>query len=408
MIQQKKRSWIPLVILLVMVLSITFFVLYGFFGKGKSFSNPGEGCIAMQDRGSYEDTINIAFISENYNDFSKFEFDSKKMMNSLLNTIPYNEFPERFNFFRVESIEDLGCVYDEDSVVCEPSKIKKIAAKCPFDYAIVLVEVNGIEKFFKHLRSSAFRGTASLNSADDPLVFAHEFAHLFAGLLDEYITGGSILFEGVNCDKNNDCPKFSDFKDSECYLGCVDESHFRSIYVGIMKNYWKSNRYGSFNEYIIRNVILDNTLSTDQIGSSPIQKSMPLEKGEEILLISYGCIGEDCEILEVESSFGYVSKSSKKGIGFYSEDYSIKVDSVLGNTLIVEGVKDESGEMIGEYSSPKKIIDVVAIPYSDDTKIEIKNSSGSVLDNYRFIDRSEERKYLVSFNEIVLNILSVI
>lgn len=419
MIQQRKRSWIPLTIFLVVIIFVLYFSLYGLFGRVRSPSSIDSGCVVMKDRGNYEDTIDIVFLPENYDDNSKFVSDTKRMMDSFLDTMPYNEFPERFNFFRIESLKELGCDYTDDTVVCDPSYIKKASMECPFDYPIVLVDVGGIENFFKGLRSSAWRGTASLNTADSPLVFSHEFGHIFAGLLDEYTwEEGVILIEGPNCDKDyEECPKFEIVQGSECHLGCVDNEHSRSVDIGIMRNYWKSSRYGLYNEYIIRNIVLDNTLSSDQVGFSPIQKSMPLEASEEVLLVEYECDNDlkNCEILEVESGMGYVTKIIKRDnvenkITVSSKDYSIELSSVLENTLIIEGPKDESGEMWGEYVYKKIITDIVAVPYSDETTVRIADSNKEILDEYHFIDKEKtlDRKYTTSLSEIVISVFDVI
>jgi len=418
MIQQRRRSWIPLTIFLVIIMFVLYFSLSGLFGRVRSPSGVDTGCVVMRDRGSYEDTINIVFIPENYDDTSKFISDTKRMMNSFLDTIPYNEFPERFNFFRIESFKELGCDYTDDAIVCNPSDIKKAAMECPSDYSIVLVDIGGVENFFKGLRSSAWKGTASLNTADSPLVFSHEFAHIFAGLLDEYTwEGAKILIEGPNCDKDyEECSKFKIVQGSECHVGCVDEGHSRSVDIGIMRNYWKSDRYGLYNEHIIRNVVLDNTLGGDQIGFSSIQKSMPIGEAEKVLLINYECDNDlkNCEILEIKSEVGYLTKSIKTSgsdkIFIINEDYSIGLDFVLGNTLIIEGVKDETGEMVGEYIYPDKVKDIVIIPYTGETTVKITDSNKEIMDEYHFIDKEKtlDRKYITSLSEFVVEVLKVV
>lgn len=419
MIEQRKRSWIPFTIFLVVIIFVLYFSLYGIFGRVRSPSSIDSGCVVMKDRGNYENTVNIVFIPENYDDTSKFISDTKRMMDSFLDTIPYSEFPERFNFFRIESLKNLGCDYTDDAVVCNPSDIKKAAMECPFDYPIVLVDIGGVENFFKGTRSSAWKGTASLNTADSPLVFPHEFAHIFAGLLDEYTwEGGVILIEGPNCDKDyEECPKFKIVQGSECHVGCVNNKHSRSVDIGIMRNYWKSSRYGLYNEHIIRNIILDNTLSSDQVGFSPLQKSMPFEETEKVLLVEYECDNnfENCEILEVESRIGYVTKTIKRDnvenkITISSKDYSIELSSLLENTLIIEGPKDDSGEMWGEYISLDKVKDIVIIPYSGETTVKIADSNKEILDEYHFIDKEKtlDRKYTTSLSEIVISVFDVV
>ncbi|MCD4759368.1 M64 family metallopeptidase [archaeon] len=279
--ERSRRSWIPFIVLVVLVLGAFGYI---FFGNGLINSNnvrqpvqPSPGCIVMYEGGAPEDSIDIVFLPDNYDDVSKFREKTEELVESFLQTIPYNNYKDRFNFFRVEEFGlNLDCDYNYggDAIVCNPSAMKLAATRCPSDYPIVVVDTSGIQKFYELLRSSSWMGTASLNSADDPLVFAHEFAHSAFDFADEYVFGGDIKWDAPNCDSSwRVCPKFKVVEGSECVRGCVNEEHSRSVETGIMRDYWKSNRYGLYNEYCIEKDILE---FTNGPKSNEIRKSMPL------------------------------------------------------------------------------------------------------------------------------------
>ena len=197
------KSWFPFVILIIILIgTIGFFIFNGNESNVRQASSPPKpGCVAMQDNGDYANSVDIVFLPDNYVDVDKFRETTDKLVISFLETVPYNEYSERFNFFRVENLNlALNCDYDYggDAIVCDPSSAKSAAISCPHDYVIVAVDVDGLQKLFELLRSSAWMGTASLNTDDDPLVFTHEFAHLFADFADEYEFGGEVSWKAPN------------------------------------------------------------------------------------------------------------------------------------------------------------------------------------------------------------------
>ncbi len=412
------KKWFPLVVLLILILSLVVYLFVFKFGADEErfASEPIVGCVVMSDRGHYEDSVDIVFLSENYDDMSKFILDTNEFKESMMNVDPYSAYSKRFNFFRLESFENLGCKYDgeyEGAVVCDPTTVKKAASGCPADYYIVLVDVNGVKNFFDHLRSSAWRGVASLNTADDALVFSHEFAHLFAGLHDEYTwEGGKISGDSPNCDKEfNSCPKFGIVKDSGCFVGCVNNEHSRSVDVGIMRDYWKSDSYGAFNEYLIEKVILKNSLSNSEIGT--ISKSPKLIPAEETLLVEYECESSNCRISSVSESEGYVQRYIDTLSGehimslelsngdSYNFDYS--------NILYIEG-PDLDGRMVADHRKVGKVRDFLVVKSpKGDTKIEIKNAEGIVLDTYDYVYSSDNsQSYSSAFGSKFVDVQEVV
>ena len=311
----------------------------------------------------------------------------------------------------------MGCKYDgeyEGAVVCDPTTVKKAASGCPADYYIVLVDVNGVTNFFDHLRSSAWRGVASLNTADDPLVFPHEFAHLFADLYDEYTwEGGKITGDSRNCDPEFDaCPSFDVVEGSECHAGCVNYEHARSIGTGIMRDYWKSSSYGVFNEYLIEQVIFDNTLSNKQIGTVSLSpKGNPVQEKEEVLVVEYECAGKDCEISSVSEGNGYVQKYLDSGsenvfsLGL-SNGASYKFDGL--DLLYIEG-HNLDGEMEADHRVVSRVNDFVVLEKPEqDVRIDLRDPSGKILDSHNYVFTSDGDSYVPRLNSKIVDIDEVV
>lgn len=343
--ESSKGSWIPFVVLIILLMGGLAYVLFGslLFGPNvRQPVQPSPGCVAVGDVGYSSDRIDVVFLPDNYADIEKFREATSEMVDVFLQTKPYDESVQKFNFFRVEDLDlTLNCnyKYGGDAIVCDPSSIKKASVICPHDYPAVIVDVKGVQKFYELLRSSSWMGTMSLNSDDDPLVFAHEFAHAFANFADEYEYGGRITWDAPNCDPSwRDCPKFKVVEDSECIQGCVNNEHSRSIKTGIMRDYWRSKVYGSYNEYILSNLIVDVT-GVDSI--EVIQKSMPIYQVEVRFL------NGAWEIIDIVESEGYPDDVN---LGDTSSNYISLLDgegvmlsslSLPITTLFVDGLDAE-------------------------------------------------------------------
>ena len=238
----KKIKWIPFAIFILIIVVSLGFLFFTPDENVRFTSEPTTGCIVMQDRGDYSNSINVVFLGTEYSDVDNFREDTYKFMESFLGVVPHDKYKDRFNFFRIEDFGEYGCEYD-DAVVCNPKLVQREAIKCPGqDMNVVLVSRDKVNNFFKHLRSSAWLSMISLNSVDDPLVLAHEGAHILYDFADEYEYGGKITWDAPNCDSDLACPKFSVVEGSECHVGCVNSENSRPAFYDIMSNYWKSDK----------------------------------------------------------------------------------------------------------------------------------------------------------------------
>ncbi|MBS3172239.1 hypothetical protein J4438_01495 [Candidatus Woesearchaeota archaeon] len=244
---------------------------------------------------------------------------------------------------------------------------------CPHDYVIVAVDSEGIQNLFDLLRSSAWMGIASLNTADDPLVFSHEFAHLFANFADEYEYGGKISWDAPNCDSSwETCPKFNVVGDSECVQGCVNNENSRSINVGIMRDYWKSKVYGSYNEHILTAFILKNTKAS---SNDQIAKSMPIN----IVQLNY--IDNNWQILNVEESVGYPDGFNQGAVSTFkvvveNENYENIFELDLPLPVLYLDGHDSENNPYYDAVLTDGVIYTVSVPKTDkESRIVVKNNN---------------------------------
>ena len=198
--------------------------------------------------------VNIVFLPYGYTDEKKFLNDANSYVSGELgfkNVEPYKSKFENINFYSVINT-NVKCDVIDNTIICDELSARSAATNCPNDYIIVLYDRDAIKDFIAPIRSSAYLNIASLNTADHPLVFPHEFAHICCGLADEYVEEGIDMdierFE--NCDLK-DCPRWNYFNGTGCYEGCGEISFYRSIETGIMRNYLVSREFGKWDEYLI-------------------------------------------------------------------------------------------------------------------------------------------------------------
>ena len=376
------KGWIPFIVLIVILGGVLGFVFFGEdFGSKDNFRKPiqpSAGCVVMYESGDTNDKIDIVFLPDNYEDIYAFRQETEELMESFFNTIPYDTNKDKFNFFRIEEFGlDLNCNYryGGDAIVCNPVSIKRAANICPYDYPIVVVNSEGLQKFYELLRSSSWMGTSSLNSADDPLVFPHEFAHAAWDFADEYVYGGTINWDAPNCDSEwKTCPKFSAVQEAECVNGCVNNLHSRSIETGIMRDFWKSDRYGAYNEHVILRGISENTNAAE--GDAPLQSPIPIYSAKLI----FDDKGE-VEIVEVIEMEGFpdgknTGFDTSKSISVVGEDGESLYEVGLPSSRLYLDGRDEDGNPIQEVEEKMGAEYVVNLPRTEkDEEIVVKERS---------------------------------
>ena len=162
--------------------------------------------IKFRNSGDPYQKVDVAFIAEGYTEeeMSKFLLDAQRITDNFLNTSPYSDFRNRFNFYAIlsPSVEsgvdipgkniysntDINSSFytfgmDRYMTSFDTRSIYNIAANVPYDAIVVLVnsKIYGGGGFFNHYAE------VTVDNPWSKVVLAHEFGHSFAGLADEYV-----------------------------------------------------------------------------------------------------------------------------------------------------------------------------------------------------------------------------
>jgi len=220
------KKYIFFVIVLVI---LVFYFGKSFYSKNYFKKEMGNCSVIVKNEGNKK--IDIVFLSDNVG-----KEDIKKEIDFFLDSYPYSENKNKFNFFYAG---ETSCKVINDFVFCYSKDALKKAAHCPNDYIVVLSDQTPA------VRSSAYLNFISLNVNHPKNVFLHEFGHVFSNLADEYVY--SIIPKGSeNCKKK--CEEFNNL--GGCFKGCSEDGYFRSMENSVMRTS-KSKEYGEFNNLII-------------------------------------------------------------------------------------------------------------------------------------------------------------
>lgn len=230
---RKKWLWV-IAGVLAMTLLATLTIIY--FSKTNFQNSPQEECKTLKY--SSEGRVNILFFAE--------KKQAEEYSNFLLDIYPFNQSRDNFNIYYIDTYNPTCELYKGISILCHSKELIKKSSSCPSDYIIVLKD----EK--RQIRSSSYMNVLSLNLAHPLSVFAHEFAHSFASLADEY-TPAKLPRGQENC--KDDC---TEFEGMGCFGGCSKDNFFRSFENGLMRTL-SSKDYGPF----------DSLLISEKLGISP-------------------------------------------------------------------------------------------------------------------------------------------
>ncbi|MBU2523508.1 MAG: M64 family metallopeptidase [Nanoarchaeota archaeon] len=199
------------------------------------FSIFNNQCIPLIYNGDSDNKLDVAILPSGYTDFSKFKSDALRFIdasgskNGLLSFEPFKSNRENFNFYIVNSTEDLECNKNcqgiPSLVCCNDEKVSKTASQCPTDKILVFLDT----KDFCGTASYYARACNGWNLGE---VAVHEFGHAFGGLGDEYDYQKAYptyrIYKAVypNCDSSSQCPKWKSYWDG-CVQGCGITESFR-------------------------------------------------------------------------------------------------------------------------------------------------------------------------------------
>lgn len=192
-----------------------------------------EDCKTLQYNG--ENKVGFVFFSDEStaSSYSKF----------LLSKSPYKSRANDLNFFYIDNYDPAqDCtLYRGIALLCYSKNLIAKAGSCPYNYIVVP------QKSGETIRSSAYRGFASINTVQTKNVFLHESGHLF-GLAEEYDAHVDPPAGSQNCVSS--CDSFPQDRSEGCFKECSQASLFRSIDQGVMRTL-NTDEYGSFDQYLI-------------------------------------------------------------------------------------------------------------------------------------------------------------
>lgn len=215
-------------------------------GVGINVPNKKMDCSTVIYNGDEEEKLDIVFLADDYKDLEEFKEDIDEYINYGFYIVePFKSNKKKINFFHVNEFKDLGCENIKSNIICDSSKVKDIAIRCPNDYIIVLSK----NKIFSSLRSTTYNGIIAINTADNKLVIMHEIGHLIGDLADEYIVRGLTTVNAPNCDLMP-CSKWDK---KSCFKECSSSNYYRSTKDSLMRafGFGHNNNFGFLNEEVL-------------------------------------------------------------------------------------------------------------------------------------------------------------
>ena len=215
------------VVVLILIGGFIYITKPGIFYSGSETAS----CNKVIYTGEPKEKINVVFMTDVLSDA-----ELKEYANSLLSISPFSENKDKFNFFYLKYTPQ--CELQNGGLMCYSFSLIKDSASCPNDFIVAIVNSS-------NARSSAYMNVISLNKNLPKTVLAHEFAHVFANLADEYVP--AVIPRGSkNCQAS--CDKFAD--PTSCYSGCGNNEYNRAIFESLMRTL-RVNELGKLNQEII-------------------------------------------------------------------------------------------------------------------------------------------------------------
>src|SRR3989344_9159503 len=196
----KKVIIIIILVLLIPIILISYSIITNQINAKNSPSFTIEICNTLKFNG--EGKTNLVFFGT--------KDLSEKYMNFFLETSPFNNNKEEFNFYYINNYEPKCEIYKGIAILCYSKDLIKKASSCPNDYIIVLGNRDS------KIRSSSYMDVISINIAHPMSVLTHEFGHAYINLAEEYIPA-KIPKGSKNCVSL--CNEFNSKIDG-CYVGC--------------------------------------------------------------------------------------------------------------------------------------------------------------------------------------------
>jgi hypothetical protein len=231
-----KAAWIFSLIILALIGVVVVWFFLGRTDLGP-VGDELEKCSILEYKS--DDGINIVFFADD-------KKSAQSYVDYFLGFGPFDENEESFNFYYIGGFQPECELYKGIAILCYSRELVEKSGSCPNDHIVVL---DGDQD--RTIRSSNYLNVMSINTKHPKSVLAHEFAHSFVNLAEEYVPAK--VPRNCPCNCLGICDAFDGNNDG-CYQGCSDGDLFRSVENGIMRTL-KSDFYGKYNDLIIINKI---------------------------------------------------------------------------------------------------------------------------------------------------------
>lgn len=228
-------------------------------GEGKvelsplAFKDLSVSCSTVLKHGDPADKIDAVFLAYNYANKEDFQQDVQFYVDNAFGAVePFASRFESFNFYRIDSFQDLGCE-TKQWIDCNSFRLTQMASNCPHDFIFLLMDRNKAANLLDPVRSSAIGNVVKINTANSNYEILHEFAHALGKLADEYVddtyySQPALNFreEGYpNCDGSG-CNEWQGVSGTGCFEGCSLSAYYRPTQDSLMRSY-KTDRFGPVN-----------------------------------------------------------------------------------------------------------------------------------------------------------------
>lgn len=358
-------------------------------------------CNPILINGDPSDKVDLVMIGANYSDINQFNvdvfnyIDINETNKGLLSFEPFKSESQKFNIYSISklySLDDLGCVMGchgvSTMVCCDDKKVVKAAMDCPFDQAIILINVS------EFCASSSFYSKVCVNDQVQPAVLVHEFGHSFGNLGDEYnydlVSGMDTItdYNYPNCVK--DCSQWPQGLAEGCFKTCGYPNYYRSTDDSCIMNRL-TDHFCPVCQSILQGLLSKYSSVSIQNSSQSNQKSLPAAianfgsgKKEYVAELNYNS-GNFTGLNEV---YVYPSDAPDylSGRGTYSFKVVSKENQIIRaanfsviNLEFSSNIEDNSSEKPAPIEN-SALNYTFRVPYFDNAKsIEIYNQNGELI-----------------------------
>ncbi len=251
--------------------------------------------------------------------------ETERYMNVLYGVKPFDEAKDRFTVSYIDSVVPTCELYKGIALLCYSRELVQQAAACEHEYIVVLQEQPAV------IRSSAFKGVISLNTAHQLSVFAHEFGHAFGDFAEEY-TPASLPSSSDNCQASCD-----DFAVSDgCYQGCSETGYYRSIDLGIMRSL-QTTQYGIWHEAYLRDLL--GVQGSSSITGNAIAPGDCATQSYSLVTLNRSAQG--LQVVSVASGQGCgqaIAAIEETQFRIFTDIHQDGVETISGETYQFEGI----------------------------------------------------------------------